>query len=292
MLPFKSKLLKIYKRIRKIHKRQNKFMSLNPTLSPSSNARTNQLSNHASVRSAILAYQALHKKFTANIELLGSLYQFLTSTHLKASTFKDIYVAFKSTYPCNASFSKVKQLCDLFGLKYIKKRQLFDNSPDTRSQRKNFVCHLFRFWSFNDVEVVFFDITSISDHSFKKRFWSTPLNPNYYEPKFTYNMTHLLFAVNSEGKFACRFSKGNLCSEYVLEFFKEVFNIYRGLNRHKRIVFVLDNATMHRTKIVKKFAIDEKCTFLFIAPKNPFLNIAEFYFRFLKSPLRRHHSIQ
>lgn len=180
-----------------------------------------------------------------------------------------------------------RRLTSFLGLSYIKKRPYFDNNEQSKDSRFYFATNLLNVILDKRKIVLFFDTTSLADKSLKQNCRSYKTNPNSCKPLFVYNMIHLLFLMNEDGYVLSRFIKGNMSSFIILDFFQHAIQDLLSKSPNKDIVVVLDNATMHKTRFMKAFAMVNLVTFLFFPPKNPFLNPAEFGFRFVKADLKK-----
>lgn len=233
------------------------------------------------------SYTKIASAFRHDLELYTSLLNFYKDNELNCLNRKGIWLSIKDLHRVDISFNRFKHLSKICGLSYINKRIAFDNSDDVKESRIRFINTLLSIENDSSEAIFFFDTTSFSEGSFKKKVWSITCRPNRYRPKFTYNLTHLLFMCDIEGNVFALFVKGNLSSIVFCEYFKQCYSNYRATQPNKKLTIVLDNATMHKTRIIKSLAIDNGIKFIFIPPKNPFMNVAEYAFRFIKSDLRK-----
>jgi len=224
--------------------------------------------------------------FRQKLLILHQIRQFFNFHNLNGLSLFKLWTLFTHQANIKVSFKLFRQLSRLLGLRYLQKRPSFDNSFGMKQMRIRYVDELtedllekYRF-------VYFFDVTSFSETSLKKRNWSYPENPTVFTRKFTYDLTHLMLAINPNGDYLCKFVKGNMNSEIIESFFIELIDYISNKNRHFKLTLVLDNSPLHRTAYMKKLSIDYEVKFMFIPPKNPFFNMAEFCFRYLKSKLR------
>jgi len=76
--------------------------------------------------------------------------------------------------------------------------------------------------------------------------------------------------------------KGN--SETMIEHLKEVRKLY---DKKIPLMFILDNATWHKSQVVKDFCQKNNITFIFIPPYSPEFNPIERIWSYLKSKVRQ-----
>ena len=203
-------------------------------------------------------------------------------------SFDQIYLDFLKNHRADgASFAMFKAVCKDFGLKFKLLKKAKSNKP--RDQRRiyqyyNYIMPLLE----NESNFVgFFDVSSISEKSFKQRGWSLPSTNCTIEARYGYSSLHLLALISNTGDFFSKFIKGNIINYDILDFLNEVIRKVRNVANFDHFYIILDNCKQHRTEYMLNFAKEQKLVFVFTVPRSPELNPAEYLFRYLKSSLRQ-----
>ena len=121
------------------------------------------------------------------IRTLTILSKFLTKTDFGSMSIKEIWEAFCSRGTTEKiGFGKFFKLCKVVGFRYLKIRKY--NQPDTfqKYQLNYFVNQVLKFLLDDNSLVLFFDVSSISDNSFKDKAWSMPGKQVCIGRKFTH----------------------------------------------------------------------------------------------------------
>lgn len=289
---YQPKIRLIQKRIMKASKRTNMYRrAYKPSFLQAVNSSDpfRFSSSHIKLYGQFLR---LFNKLTLDYNQLLDIFRFSSSFNFSQHTLRPFWQHFRLHYTSDVSFAKFRSLFKLAGCRYVDRRCGFDNSPTIKQQRINFAFKLLKNLDDPTNNVLFFDVSSVSDSSFKKRVWNSPLRPNRHTSSFAYNLTHLLLITDARGHFCGQFVKGSMSSGLIQTFISSSLKKFQQEFVNTRFTIVLDNAAMHRTRSMKNFVIQNKVTLLFIPVKNPFLNLAEFVFRFLKSPLKSRQTLK
>lgn len=250
-----------------------------------------KLSSHFNYRSINFFFKSISKllfRFGIDIFFSALIRKFLLSTDLNGLTLKNFWKNFNDQSEFFVSFNNFQSFCKSLGLNYCMKRESFDNSNESKSKRISFLTLLNNEYSNIDQEVYYFDVSSFSETSLKKKNWNLRDYPTTFKKKFSYNLTHFLFCINNEGNFYAQFIKGNINSNIIFEFLNHFQKDFRKQNNIQKLTIVLDNSSLHKTAQIKEFCIEKEIKMIFFPPKNPFFNPAEFAFRYLKGNLRTH----
>ena len=146
-------------------------------------------------------------------------------------------------------------------LRCVNKAVAYPNEP-TIYQRCSFACGVLARLSHRQRRgVFFFDVCSIAEDSFKKRVWSHPARPNTYRKLFSYNLTHVIMCINTQGLFFVQLLKGNMGRHFLARFFEEVIDRLSAMR--VRPCFVLDQHRMHLTDEVKRVIFDGRAELFF-----------------------------
>ena len=79
--------------------------------------------------------------------------------------------------------------------------------------------------------------------------------------------------------------------QVIAKFLFSALERFTQQNPGTQTTLVLDNATIHKTILMKNLAVSTKTRFLFTASHSPFMNPIEECFRFLKCKFRNKHFI-
>ena len=233
-----------------------------------------------------LAFDLIEEQ-NQKIEQLSRVSEFLQKVEIKNKPLRELFKDFEKSNPSNAvSFECFRKHTKYLKLRYTMAKRFTRNDEAEKVRRINFMIDLIDHHSNKKEELLFFDVTSINEKAFKPKAWSTKLKPTGFKPLFQFQATHLLMIVSLKQVIAFQFTKGNLSSLIIFNF---LFNaILRLKERHgqKPLKIILDNSTMHHTVIMKNLFLLEKVKAVYPPPHNPFFNMIEFVFRYVKSGLK------
>jgi transposase len=241
------------------------------------------LTEYAHSRMLLTHEQA--ERYNEDLELGFKIASFWAQFFPRELTLRDCWDSFIKKSGQQVGFGRFARISKLLGVKYLEKREAFDDTPAMQENRRDYVEHFQTHIQNSSDNWFFFDVTSFSESSFKKKYWSYPVAPNRYRKQFCYNLTHMLYAINLKGNFYALFIKGNMNAVIVRDFFSHMQEDQEEQGNQMGII--LDNTPMHYHRCIKLLAIQKRVKFVFLPVKSPYLNLAEFAFRFCKTALRK-----
>lgn len=190
--------------------------------------------------------------------------------------------------PCRSRFYAAARLV---GFRYLVSRRIFRQKPNHKQAcffaLKEIICRIFRSRS----STFFFDATTFCFETNPRRAWQNSANKTSFFSSTNYLRYHLLMVLGAEGVFAFQVVLGKVPSSAIFAFLHEVAAVLRADPGVVAPTLVLDNATVHKTQLMKRLARCSGLTFVFTAYHSPFMNPIEEAFRFLKSEYRNLHAI-
>ena len=123
------------------------------------------------------------------------------------------------------------------------------------------------------------------------RTWQSKESLAYFYSSTNYRRFHLLLAVGISGAIAYQVILGRVKKEAIAEFLCECWKEMQRKQPGTQIKVVLENATLHKTELIKRICVETGMSFIFTAPHSPFMNSIELCFRFLKSGYKNCHNI-
>lgn len=220
-----------------------------------------------------------------------------TGTYLQANDLRDdnlkrIFVDFKRQFGSirNGMGSFRKDL-KLLGYQYNVSRRMFRKKTDHR-RVSFFAFETILLGLRNSSEsLLFFDVSTFMFEINPHRAWQSKESPAYFYSSTNYRRFHLLLAVGISGVFAYQVILGGMKKEATAEFLYECWKEMQRKQPGAQLKVVLDNATLHKTELMKKLCVETGMSFIFTAPHSPFMNSIELCFRFLKSSYKNCHTI-
>lgn len=185
-------------------------------------------------------------------------------------------------------FNTFVKISKCLGFKYKAIKQTSPPNVSVKYQKQHFYSYLSKQLQNGHNFIGFFDVSSISDRSFKQKGWSLPYKNCYVKSKFIYNLTHLLALTSNKGIYFVKFLRGNIINFDLIDFLSHCINKLNKRYDFENIYIVLDNCSLHRTKYFLNFAKHRKVNLIFTIPHNPQLNCVEYFFRYVKSGLKSH----
>lgn len=218
---------------------------------------------------------------------------FFENNSVKDDSLLAIYKNFRSSkFGFMISFQTFRHMVKNMGLRYRKIAKTTLNKNTSNLNLNVFTANLLNALCNKKALVLFFDITSFSDSSFKQNAW-TFINFKNNQPKqFTYNLTHLFGLISLEKNFYFKFFKGNINNFDIIHFLKGAINHLKKTHPKKKLYIILDNARLHKTKYFLNFAALNLINLIFTLPHHPMLNCIEYCFRFLKSRFKMRASLR
>ena len=227
------------------------------------------------------------------ILLIQKIYLFLENTKIEDSSMIDLYSKFKDNYPNETlSISKFRRIAKMIDFRYRRSKKSIKNSETEKIRRINFLSNLLLHIRSTKEDLFFFDCTSLTENNFKKKAWSLKLKPTGFIPKFYFQATHVLMLVSKTEVISFQAVKGNLSSLIIFNFMQANLTYLRRDNKDRKVKILMDNATMHRTMLMMNFFLTERVKILFIPLQNPYFNMIEFVFRYIKKDLRKEFSLK
>ena len=222
------------------------------------------------------------------IDLIQMIDHFLKESEIQSKSLKILHNEFRITHPseslCLTSFSR---LVKMLNLKYLKSKRFTRNDEEEKVRRINFLIDLIDHHNNRKEELLFFDVTSLSEKAFKSKSWQYKTRPTGFKPKFQFQATHILMLISTKKVISVQFVKGNLSSLIIFTFvFESILRLKDDLGP-KQIRIILDNATMHHTVMMKNLFLLERVKAVFPPPHNPYFNMIEYVFRFIKGGLKK-----
>ena len=222
------------------------------------------------------------------IDLLQKIDLFLKESEIQSKSLKILHNEFRISHPseslCLTSFSR---LVKMLNLKYLRSKRFTRNDEEEKIRRINLLIDLIDHHNNRKEELLFFDVTSLSEKSFKSKSWQYKTRPTGFKPKFQFQATHILMLISTKKVISVQFVKGNLSSLLIFTFVLEsILRLKDDLGR-KQIRIILDNATMHHTVMMKNLFLLERVKAVFPPPHNPYFNMIEYVFRFIKGGLKK-----
>lgn len=124
-----------------------------------------------------------------------------------------------------------------------------------------------------------------------RRAWQSNEKPGRFYSSTNYKRYHILLAAGINGVFAFRVVLGKVYQEIIVSFLLSCWRELRIRQALTDIHVVLDNATIHKTDLMKRLSAGTGMKFLFTSCHSPFMNPVEECFRFIKSKYRNRHHI-
>lgn len=233
-----------------------------------------------------------YTRFIQEIYHLVLISQFMATYHIQDEPIKKIYRKFSERNKrVSISKSTFYRLFRILGFRYKKIMQELPSRDRVLIHRILYMEELICDLQDKKTKVLFFDSTTFSDSNLKKRGWSLPNSNFHMTKKFSYSQTHLLLLIDDSQIVSVQLFKGNMINLDIISFLEISLDSYTRYRKNKKIVVVLDNATMHQTSHFKNFVLQNKYHLLFTVPRHPLFNAAEYVFRFIKTRLKNKYSL-
>lgn len=245
------------------------------------------------IREKEILLDKLRRNLQQHFIRLKSLDRFFKSWHYKVEfNLHEIYDAFKNYSDQNdLSFNKFYTSCKELGLTY--KKILKKSGSQTKNFKlfENFLIQIANIFDTETHISLFFDVSSINDLSFKQKSWALTNKNSIVKKLFTYNLTHIVALLSTTKLEAIQFIKGNLINLDLISFLNEAVGTIKMNYPGKKVVILLDNARMHYTEYFKNFAEVNRIQLIYIPPSSPMLNPIEYFFRYIKTSLKKIHTL-
>lgn len=237
--------------------------------------------------------QKLNQKLCKKISDLAQIDDFLKKTSLENKSCRELFVLFnQKNQKETCTFSNFYKSFKILKYNYIGAKKYMKNDEEEKTKRINFLLNLIGYVNDKKSELFYFDCTSVSEKNLKKKAWSNRFEKTSFKPLFRYQTTHIMMLISLKSVVSFQFMKGNLSTRIIFLFLKESIRRIKQNLHGKCITIILDNAPMNKTQLIKNLAVKEKVKFVFIPPNNPYFNMIEYLFRFIKRGLKKKNTLQ
>ena len=290
--------LKIYKRIKKNILSCKFFKHLNLEQlqeSPLKIGQNHFQQNSKNVQNVLNKFQKFSLDLQQKVKNIEDVSIFLNSNNHFNKTQHQIWKEYLNLTSTRLSFGIFRSVCRLLEFKFRPIMKTYRENDIVKEARIRMLGKLLELKKEHPKTVFFFDCTSFNWNQKSHFCWQVKNHPLAFPPIIDFRAVHLLMIISLEKVVAFQLIAGKLCSEIICSFLLQVFEKERPQLNHQEVHIVLDNAKMHHTDLMKKLASCKKMKFHFIVPRNPFFNIIEFVFRFIKTrrpktlPLKKLH---
>lgn len=227
--------------------------------------------------------QNLESEFITDLKKMESIHDYFKNNEIKTKVFDEIHSDILAAKRINLTKTNMRRIMDVLDIKYKKIKKRYKENPMIKNWRIVFLNELINLYINKKNDVYFFDCTSFNYNSKAIYSWQMKSCQMSYKPINDFKAVHLLMVISFKKLVSFQLIKGSLNSKIVVKFLNESVKQIRGHQQGKQIHMILDNATIHKTELMKSFALKLKIHFHFIVPRNPFFNIIEFVFRYMKS---------
>ena len=224
---------------------------------------------------------------------MNSLKVFLFSHSSSYWTAATLQQALLSKFPDIQQISQStlrSRLKDTFWMSYKRiKRQHKETEKKERQRRFALGWIIQTTLNAQNYELMFLDEFSISDRSFKFFGWSKKGKSGFVRAIPDSFCMSFFVAFRVENFYGIMGTEGTGTSQKFIHFLAKVLKERRKmtLNEAKELVILLDNASIHKTKMVSKFVNDSKIRLITIPPYEPSLNPVEKFILAVKMKLRQ-----
>lgn len=244
------------------------------------------------IRKGKIEYGKKEVKFQKELTVYERVYQFLNEHSFNEETIIQIYKKFiEKTSLIHIKFWKFYHCSREIGFKFKRIQKSKISSDCNMEEKYLYFNRLIDYLKDDSKILLFFDITSINEDSFKTHKWSFRGKGTKIQKKFRYNLTHILAVISENNIEGIQFIKGNIINLDLINFLKRVFQNIRKTHGDVKIGLVLDNATMHKTDCFIGFMQNKSINLVYTIPNSPMFNPIEFFFRFIKSKLKRYNTL-
>jgi transposase len=185
------------------------------------------------------------------------------------------------------SLQRFSRFTKAIGFTYANVKRDVNNSDQMKIKRIQCAIDMIEMYRMKNVHILSFDVTSINSKSFKKMNWQMKNCQKGHKNIFYYNATHILMLISLEGIESFFIIRGNMSADLITHFLDTALKKFKEKsNQHLPIKLILDNATMHKTLVMKQMILHHDINVIFPPPCNPYLNPIEFIFKFIKQPLK------
>lgn len=228
-------------------------------------------------------YFKLQAAFHNDVELLEKAYHYFMGLGDFSMTQKKMHEQFKNRYKETLSFKKFRALMSTLDIRYKNIKNYIPNNLIAKRQRLYFLNKLIELHTNDAKNLLYFDVTSFNWDKKSKKSWNYRLNPTGFESRKDFSPLHMLTIINLNGIVAFQLVRESMTSTHIFNFLHDVFKSLRTNRSERRYHLILDNSGLHKTISMKNLCIRMQVFFHFIVPRNPFFNLIEYVFRFIKA---------
>ena len=228
-------------------------------------------------------FKKIQKEFHNDVELIEKVHDFFMNAKDFSFTQRKFYTSFKNLNNINLSFKKFRLLMHTLDIRFKTIKKDIGNDINTKRQRVNFLDELLQIHIECPNSLLYFDVTSFNWEKRSPKQWSHALKPTGIIHRNAFNPMHMLTIMNLQGIIAFQLIRESVTSENIFHFLHTVFIQRRANLPLTQFKLILDNSTLHKTLIMKNLSIKFNVCFYFIVPRNPFFNLIEYVFRYIKS---------
>ena len=234
----------------------------------------------------------LNEKVKIDFFRICSVSEFFSRVDARDQTMKELFLKFKQQYNEVATgFNRFRNEAKLLGYQYrVSKREFRKFASHPSVSFKAFESILNALDKFPQ-SVLFFDASTFMFETNPRRAWQSKKKPTRFYSSTNYKRYHVLLAAGVDGVFSFKIVLGKVQQEIIVDFLLQCWQEFQIQQPLSNLHLVLDNATAHKTQLMKKLCATTGTRFLFTSSHSPFMNPVEECFRFIKANYRNRHRI-
>lgn len=278
--------LKKMKRIGKVYRSSKilKLLSVEPMERLLQRFRRKKIEQNLKKLGTLLrTYEKLSKQIRLHVGSIESVNSFLNANTSLNRNQHQIWKSYRDMTPRRLSFYSFRSICNLLDFRYLPIFKIYRETEEIKEGRIRMLIRIIQLKQTKPSTVFFFDCTSFNWNQKTQFCWFKKSQPVAFPPITDFRAVHLLMMISFDKVIAFQLISGKLSSDLICSFLLQVLEKEKQMFENKEVNIILDNARMHRTDLMKKLACYKNITFNFIIPRNPFFNIIEFAFRFIKT---------
>lgn len=187
------------------------------------------------------------------------------------------------------SFTRFRTILLELGLRYRSIKYLPKLKYTTpQSVSRAFLATMLHLFVREDLfELLFIDESSIVPENFKKKAWFLRGSQAIVRTKIRYERISLFAAISRKKLISLQFLQSGHSSACFAHFVSETLDaLHAQIDTNRRVVIILDNATIHHSKVLLDISRQANCVLFFLLPSVPELTPIELFWEYLKRPLR------
>lgn len=237
-------------------------------------------------------FQKLTEDFHQELIRIFATKLFLETTDTREKPLAHLWKEFKATKPgLRLSLRRFREIIHLLEYDFRVSRRVFRKKPLHPQISFQAFSEILHTLAETPNSLFFFDCSSFVFELNPKRAWQHASYPTQFFSSTNYKRHHLMMVVSTRQVFAYQVVLGKSSSFMIQMFLREVIERIRAECPSEIPKIVLDNATVHKTLLMKGLARSTGASFIFTAAHSPFMNPIELCFRFLKAKFRNRHFI-